>query len=106
MAALAAVARSDDRLSPLAPGADDALDRRWGEVGAVREHDHGCFDVRAERLETATQRRARTALPVRAAHDASVGLDLVRAEHDDDLLDRRAAKPVEHLGHEQTLLRR
>jgi len=53
MAALAAVARGDDRLAPLVPRRDHALDRLGREVGTVGEHDHGGFGV--ERGEAAAE---------------------------------------------------
>ena len=40
MAALATVARGDDRLAPLAPRRDHALHGLGREVGPVGEHDH------------------------------------------------------------------
>src|SRR5688572_30912918 len=101
MAADAAVARRDERIAALAPRREHTLDRRRGEVGAVREHDHGRLDAVVERGETAAERRARPALPVRAVDRA---LERVRSRDDDDLIDSR--QPLEDGGEEEALLRR
>ena len=101
MAAVAAVARGDDRRAALAPGCDDAVDRRRGELRPVGEHDHRRLDLRAERGEPAAERGARPALPVRAGDGA---FELVRTRDDHDLID--AAESLEHGGEEQALLRR
>ena len=104
MAALTAVARGDDRLAPLAPGREHALDRRGCEAGPVGEHDHG--GLRVERGQAAAERGSRASLPFGAVDDARVGLDVVRAEDDDDLLDRGATEAVEDPWQEKALLRR
>jgi len=106
MAALAAVARGEDRLSPRTPDADHPLDRRRGEVGPVRQHDHRGLDLRSERRQAAAERRTRAVLPLRTADDARVGLDLVRADHDDHLPDGGAPHPFQDLREEESLLRR
>jgi hypothetical protein len=93
VAALAAVARDDDRLAPLAPRSDHALDRLGREVRAVGEHDDGGLDV--EGGQTAAERGSRPLLPLRAAHDARVGLDVVGAQDDHDLVDRSASEASE-----------
>jgi len=104
VAALAAVARGDDRLSVLAPRGDHALDRLGREVGAVREHDDGGLGV--ERGHAATERRPRPSLPVGTADDARVGVDVVGAEDDDDLVYGGAAESLQNLRKEEPLLRR
>ena len=104
MAALAAVTRGDDRLAVLAPRADHALDGLGREVRAVGE-DYHCR-LRVERGQAASKRCSRASLPVGAADDARVGLDVVRAQDDDHLVHGAAPYPLEHLGQEQPLLRR
>lgn len=104
MAALAAVARGDDRLVSLAPGRDHALDRRGREVGPVGEHDDGGLGV--EGGQAAAERGPGAPLPVGAGDDSRVGLDLVRAEDDHDVLDGGAPEPLEDLRQEEALLRR
>jgi hypothetical protein len=104
MAALAAVARGHDRVSVLAPGGDDPLDRLRREIGPVGQDDHSGLCV--QRGQAAAEGGAGSSLPLGAADDARVGLDVVRAEDDDDILDRRAAQALEDLGKEQPLLRR
>jgi hypothetical protein len=104
MAPLAAVARGDDRLAPLAPCRDHALDRLRGEVGPVGEHDDG--RLRVEHGQAAAEGGSGASLPVGAANDARVGLDLVCAEDDDDLVDRRAPEPLQDFREKEALLRR
>ena len=104
MAALAAVARGDDRLAALTPRGDHALDRLRREVGAVREHDDGGLGV--ERGQATAERRPRPSLPVGTADDARVGVDLVRPEDDDDLVYGGAAESLQNLRKEEPLLRR
>jgi hypothetical protein len=104
VAALAAVARGDDRLAPLAPRRDHALDRLGREVRPVGEHDEGSLGV--QRGETAAQGGSGAPLPVGAADDARVGLDVVGAEDDDGLLDGGASEPIQDLGQKQALFRR
>ena len=104
MAALAAVARGDDRLALLAPRRDHALDRLGREVGPVGEHDHGGLCV--QRGQAAAEGGSGASLPVGAADDLRVGLDVVRAEDDDDVLDGGAPEPLEDLRKQETLLRR
>jgi hypothetical protein len=103
VAALAAVARGDDRLALLAPCGDHALDRLGGEIGPVGEHDDGGLGV--QRGEAAAERGSRASLPLGAVDDVRVGLDAVRAEDDDDLVDRGAPKPLQDLREKETLLR-
>jgi hypothetical protein len=95
VAALAAVARDDDRLVPLAPGRDHALDRLGREVRAVGEHDHGGLGV--ERGEAAAERGSRPSLPLGAVDDACIGLDVVGAEDDHDLVDGSASEASENV---------
>jgi hypothetical protein len=104
VAALAAVARGDDRLAPLAPGREHALDRRGCEAGPVGEHDHG--GLRVERGQAAAERGSRSSLPFRTADDARVRLDVVRAQDDHDLVDGGAPEPLEDLWQEEALLGR
>ena len=104
MPALAAVARGDDRLALVAPGTDHALDRLGREVGAVGEHDHRGLCV--QRGQATAKGGARASLPVGAADDARVCLDVVRADHDDHLVHRRLPQPRQNLREEQPLLRR
>ena len=104
MAALAAVARGDDRLALVAPRRDHALDRLGREVGPVGEHDHGGLCV--QRGQAAAEGGSGAALPLGAADDARVGLDVVRAEDDDDVLDGGVPEPLEDLRKQETLLRR
>jgi hypothetical protein len=103
VAALAAVARGDDGLAPFAPGRDHALDRVGREVGPVGEHDEG--GLRVERGQAAAKGGSGALLPVGAADDARVGLDVVRAEDDDDVLDCGAPEPVQDLWEKEALLR-
>ena len=57
--------------------------------------------------EPAAKRRAGALLPFGAPNRAGVRLDLVRAQHDDDLVDRAGgADALEHLAQEESLLRR
>lgn len=103
MAAVAAVGRGDDGLAVLAPGGDHALDGFGREIGPVGEHDDG--DLRLERGQAAAQGGSGASLPFRAADGARVGLDVVRAEDDDDLLHRGAPEPLQDLGEQDALLR-
>ena len=103
MAALTAVARGDDRLALLAPRRDHALHRLGREVGPVGEHDHDGLGV--QRGQAAAEGGSGAALPLWAADDARVGLDVVRAEDDDDLLHRGAPEPLQDLGEQDALLR-
>ena len=105
MAPLAPVARRHDRLSLLAPGFDHAVDRLRSEVGPVGQDDDRCLGVRSQRLEPAAERGARAAIPLGTADDARIGFDVVRAEHDDDVVHRAPAHLHEHLGEEKPLLR-
>jgi len=84
VAALAAVARGDDRLAVLPPRRDYALDRLGRKVGTVREDDHRGLSI--QRGQAAAERGARASLTLRAADDARVGLDVIRAEDDHDLV--------------------
>ena len=104
MAALAAVARGDDRLSRLAPGGDDALDCLRREVGAVGEHDHRGVGVQPG--QATAQGGPGASFPVGAPDDPRVGLDVVGAQDDDDLVHRRPPEPLQDLRQEQPLLRR
>jgi len=66
----AAVARGDEVAAVLGPpGGDNALDRFGREIGAVGQHDNGCFGIAPEGSEAATKRRAGPALPVPALHE-------------------------------------
>jgi hypothetical protein len=104
VAALAAVARGDDRLAALAPGRDHALDRLGREVWPVGEQDYRGLGVDCG--QAAAEGGSGASLPVGAADDVRVGLDLVCAEDDDHLLDRGAAKPLQDLWKKETLLGR
>ena len=106
VAADAAVARRDDRLSPLARRGDDPIDRCRRELRAVDEHDDRRLDIRSERSQTAPERCARPELPVRAANDALARGDLVRAENDHDLVDAARAHALEDGLEQEALLRR
>jgi len=102
VAALAAVARCDDRLVALAPGADHALDGLGREVGPVREHDHRGLCL--QRGEAAAEGGSGAAFPVGAADHARVGLDLVCAEDHDDLVHRSTPQPFQDGGQQDALL--
>jgi hypothetical protein len=104
MPSLAAVARRDDRLPALPPGGDHAVDRRGREIGSVREHDHRRFGGKA--FEAAAERGPGTPLPLGAADDGRVRVDVVGAEDDEHVVHRATANALEHLGQEQLLLRR
>ena len=106
MPALAAVARRDDRLVPLPPGGDHALDRFWSEVGPVGQHDHRCVDLGRELGQATAKRGAGATAPLGATNDGRVRLHFVRAEHDEHLVERGPMQPPEHLGQQQLLLRR
>ena len=106
MAALAAVARRDDGVAARAPLANHPLDSLWREVRPVREDDDSGLRFRRQRREAAAQRRAGPLRPFGTADDARVGLDVVRAEHDHDVVDGGAMHPLEHLREEEPLLRR
>ena len=102
MAALAAVARGDDGLAPFPPGRDHALDRLRGEIGPVGEHDHGCLRIQSRKA--AAEGRARASLPLGAVDDARVGLDVVGADDDDNLVYRGTPEALQHLREKETLL--
>ena len=104
MAALAAVARCQHRISVLAPGADHALDGLRSEIGPVGQDDDRRLGVRSQRLEAAAERGAGAALPLGTADDARIGVDVVRAEHDDDVVHGAPTHPLEHVGEEKPLL--
>ena len=106
MAALAAVARRDDRLAACAPLADHTLDCFRREVGAIcKDDDRGCR-VGRKRGEAAPERGSGALLPLGAVDDLRVRLDVVRAEDDEDVVDGCAPHPREHLREEHALLRR
>jgi hypothetical protein len=95
MAAVAGVARGDDRCAAASPGGDDTFDRGRVELGPVREHDHGGLHLWLERGQPAAERGTWPALPVRTGNGV---LELVRTGDDDDLID--ASQPLEHGGEE------
>jgi hypothetical protein len=97
----------DDLAAVLPPVGDDAVDRARVELGTVREHDDRRLDLGRELGEPAAERRAGTALPFPTANGARVGVDVVRSEDDDDVVDgARLAHTPQHLGQQQPLLRR
>ena len=106
VAALAAVARGDDGLAARAPLADHALDGLRREVRPIREDDDGGLRLGRQRGEAAAKRAARPLGPVGAADDARLGLDLVRAEHDDDVVDGGLMHPAQYFRQEHALLGR
>ena len=68
------------------------------------------LDVVLERAEPAAERRARPALPVRAADEPDTDLrrdvtKVVRALDHDDLVHRALRDPLEHAREEEALLR-
>jgi len=83
----AAVGRRDPVASFLPPDGHDAIDRPRIEPGTVAEDDDCRLDLVTEGGETASKRSTGPAVPVRAAHDAFTRHDIVRAEHDDDIVD-------------------
>jgi hypothetical protein len=103
VAALAAVARGDDRLAPLAPGCDHALDRLGREVRPVGEHDHRGLSV--ERGQAAAEGGSGASLPVGAADDVRVGLHFVGTHDHDDFLYRGLPDPLQDLREEDPLFR-
>ena len=107
MQAHALVGRCDTLASRAAPDLDDPVDRPGIEARAVPEDDHGGLDLGAELGEAAAKRSPRSSLPLRAVHRARIGRDLVRSQHDDDVVDRRALPDALEDGVEQDrLLRR
>src|SRR6266516_7365782 len=72
------------------PGRDHAVDRPRIDTRPVAEHDHGGFDLLAERREPAAERRAGPALPLPTVDDPRARLRLVRTEHGHHLVDRAA----------------
>ena len=91
MEADAAVARRDDAPASGTPVLDDTVDGARVEAGAVGEDDDRRLDVAAEGREAAAKRGARAELPVRAADHSLLGLELVCARDDDDLVHHPAA---------------
>ena len=83
----AAVSGRDAVGSLLPPDRHDAIDRPRIEPGAVAEDDDRRLDLVAERGETAPKGRTGPALPIRAAHDMFTRHDVVRTEHDNDIID-------------------
>jgi hypothetical protein len=103
----AAVGRRQDGRAVSTPGLDDAVDRRRAQVGSVRQDDHRRLDHLVERAQAAAKRRARAGRPFRAVNRAPGGVDRVRAENDDDVVDRGGRlDPFEHAGEQDPLLRR
>lgn len=101
-----AVAGRDTVGSFLPPDGHDAIDRPRIERGAVAEDDDCRTDVVTERGKTAPKRSTRPALPVRTVHDAFTRHDVVRAEHDDDIVDCSARAYTLQDGLEEHLLLR
>ena len=91
-----------------APARDDAGDGRGREIGPVGEDDDRRIGPVRQRGETAAERCARPALPVRAADDTSamvrIRFERVRALDHDDLVHRRPGQPVEDVVDQQLLL--
>ena len=107
MEAQAVVGGRDDVAALGAPRLDDPVDGARIEVGAVGEHDDRRLRLRRERAEPAAQGGAGAVRPVRAAHRALVRLDVMRAEHDEDPVERRAlVQRGEHARQQLDLLRR
>jgi len=79
------------------PGLDDPIDRSRIELRAVTEDDDRRLDLVAERGQPTAQRCSRATRPLWTVNGSRARLDLVRAEHDDDLAERGAATdPFEH----------
>jgi class 3 adenylate cyclase len=96
MAAIARIGRSDDRPRAHTPGREDAGDRLGSEVRPVGEADNRRLDVSAESREPAAKRRAPPVLPFGTLDDAGVvGIELVGARDDDDLVHRARREPLE-----------
>ena len=106
VAALATVARRYHGLAARPPLADHPLDGLRREVRPVREDDDRRLRVGRQRGEAAAQRRARPFGPIGTADYACIGLDVVRAKDDDDVLDGGAAYLPQHFREEEALLRR
>lgn len=106
MEADAAVGGGDARIVAVSPRVDHTVDGPRIEVRPVGEDDDGGLDVLAERGEAAAQRCAGAAFPVVAAHGPRVGLDVMGAEYDDDVVDRAPAEPLEHTRKQHALLGR
>jgi hypothetical protein len=101
----AAVRRGDDVAAVRAPRLDDAVDRAWIEMGSVSEDDDSRVDVPGKRREPAAQRSPGPELPPGAADDARVRVELVRAGHDDEVVDGACAQRCEHVREKRLLLR-
>ncbi len=105
MTANAPVARGEHGRSSLAPGLDDAIDRGRIEVGAVGEEDDRGVGSRVECRQPAAQRCTRTVRPFRTADEPRIGVDVVGAEHDDQVAElARPAGTLDDLAEEELLL--
>lgn len=87
----ASVGRGDHVLVVCPPGRDDAVDRFRRELRAIGEHDHGRLGLARERTQAAAKRGAWAALPLGTENRPRGGLDFVRAEHDDHIVDAAPA---------------
>ncbi len=107
MTALAPVARREDGASALAPSSDNPVDSCRRELRAVGEYDHRRLGLGRQRIQPAAERRSGTLLPIGAADDLCVRLHVVRAEHDQQVVDgARPPHPVEYRPEQDPLLRR
>ena len=102
---LSGVRRRDYRLVRVVPAVDDGVDRPRVEIGSVGEDHDGRPHISAERTEAAAKGGAGAALPFGAVNGPRVGLDGVRAEHDDDVVHGARANPLEHGAEQDPLLR-
>ena len=106
MEAHAAVRGSHAVVATTPPGVDHPVDRPRIEVGPVPEDDHSRLDVVGQGCEPAPERGSGASLPFGAANDARIGLDVVGAEDDDDVLDGRTSESLQDLRKEEPLFRR
>jgi hypothetical protein len=101
-----AVGRGHDRTVARAPHRHDPVDRTRIEIRTVAEDDDRSFDVVCDGNQATAKRRAWPKLPVGTLNRPFARLELVRAEHDDDLCDRGApAHPLEDRLEQHGLLR-
>src|SRR5829696_593506 len=76
------------------------------DVRTVREDDDRRLHLVLEGVEPAAQGRTRAALPLQALHRPGLGLHLIGADHDKDIVDRTRSHAVEHGREEELLLGR
>src|SRR5262245_64211018 len=86
----AAVGGGHDRKVAGAPHRDDPVDRTRIEIRPIAEDDDRSFDVVSDGRQATAKRRTGPELPVATVNGPFARLELVRAEHDDDLRDRGA----------------